>query len=74
MEPGSTLVKLVYVSDVQTLDSFLKKLCQKWGLPEVKGVRVEVGGQVFEVDLEEERDWEVVLGVVDSMAGVVVCG
>lgn len=74
MEPGSNLVKLVYVSDVQTLDSFLKKLCQKWGLPEVKGVRVEVDGQVFEVDLEEERDWEVVLGVVGGMAGVVVCG
>ncbi|RPA90487.1 hypothetical protein L873DRAFT_434304 [Choiromyces venosus 120613-1] len=70
--PGSTLVKLIYVSDAQTLDSFLQKLRQKWELAEVKGVRVEVEGQVFDVDLGEERDWEVVLGVVGGIAGVVV--
>ncbi|PWW76927.1 hypothetical protein C7212DRAFT_357540 [Tuber magnatum] len=70
--PVSTLVKLVHVSDVQTLEGLLQKLCQKWSLPEVKGVRVEVDGQVIDVDLEEERDWEVVLGVVGGIAGVVV--
>ncbi|KAG0635177.1 hypothetical protein HOY80DRAFT_1012058 [Tuber brumale] len=35
---------------------FLQKVRQKWSLPEVKEVRVEADEQVFEVDLEEERD------------------
>ncbi|CUS07185.1 unnamed protein product [Tuber aestivum] len=74
--PDSTLVKLVYVSDAQTLEGFLQKLRQKWSISEVKGVRVEVDGQVFDVDLEEERDWGVVLGIVElvgGIVGVVVC-
>jgi len=74
VQPGLTLVKLVYASDAQTLEGFLRKVRQKWSLPEVKGVRVEVDGQAFELDLEEERDWEVVLEIVGDIVGVVVCG
>jgi len=46
---------------------------QKWRLPGVEEIRVEVGRQVFEADSEEARDWEGVVRVAGETTWVAVC-
>lgn len=65
----SPKMKFIYAADTPSLSHFLERVRQKWMLSEAQrvcSVEVEMGSKIFDVDLREERDWGVVLGIMES--------
>lgn len=65
----SPKLKFIYTTDTPSLSRFLERVRQKWMLSETQrvcSIEIEMGDKVFDVDLGEERDWRVVMGIMEK--------
>lgn len=68
--PGE--IKLIYGVDVPSLAQLVEMIRRKHHLkPEqdIRAMKVRIGGKIFSVDLDEQRDWKYISGVVVEYGG-----
>lgn len=69
---GSSEIRLIYCANTYPQSCFMGEVRRKHGLGhehEILGIRVKTGDKVFNVDLEESRDWGYILGVITKNRG-----
>lgn len=69
---GSSEIRLIYCANTYPQSCFMREVRRKHGLGhehEILGIRVKTGDKVFNVDLEESRDWGYISGVITKNGG-----
>ena len=71
---GSTKTKFLHASDVPTLGRFLEAVASKWRLNaekyHVRSVMLRVAGEVYDIDPEDERDWDPMMKIARGSGGI----
>lgn len=63
---GSNDIILIHGADAPTLAHLVEKICSKHGLEEhqILRIKVKIGDKLFNVGLDDGRDWAHILGVI----------
>lgn len=71
---GSTKTKFLHASDVPTLGRFLEAVTSKWRLnaeqSHIRSVMLRVAGEVYDIDPEDERDWDPMMKIAKGSGGI----
>jgi len=71
---GSTKTKFLHASDVPTLGRFLGAVTSKWRLnaeqSHIRSVMLRVAGEVYDIDPEDERDWDPMMKIAKGSGGI----